>query len=117
MLKIRGYLFLVFLLACTHSHAQMSYGAYDTIVHEAIVYNGDTLEMKTLDNVYFYSRMTGAQRAAMAKYNRLRNAVYVTYPYARKAGIVMNEMNTKLQTIKQKDDRKSCAISGQKNPF
>jgi hypothetical protein len=30
----------------------------DTIVHEAVVYNGDTIEAKTLENIYFYSRLT-----------------------------------------------------------
>ena len=50
--------------------------------------------------------MTEAQRAAAAKYNRLRNAVYVTYPYARKAGIIMNEMNARLASISDKQERK-----------
>lgn len=84
----------------------MQYGVNDTIMHEAIVYNGDTMELKTLGNIYLYSRMTAAQRAANAKYNRLRNAVYVTYPFARKAGIVMNEMNAKLSTISEGSDRR-----------
>ncbi len=82
------------------------YGIYDTIRHEAIVYNGDTIELKTLDNLYFYTHLTEAQRRAYAKYNRLRNAVYVTYPYARQAGIVLNEMNDKLATLADKKEKK-----------
>ena len=96
----------VLLLANNHTKAQSQYGANDTIVHEAIVYNGDTIELKTLGNLYFYSKLTQAQREMTAKYNRLRNAVYVTYPYARRAGIVMNEMNAKLASITDRSERK-----------
>lgn len=89
-------------------------GKYDTIVHQAIVYNGDTIELKTLGNFYSYSHLTEAQRAAKAAYNRLRNAVYVTYPYARRAGIVMNDINAKLLTINDKSERKKYIHSREK---
>ena len=97
---------VVFLFANNHAIAQTEYGANDTIVHEAIVYNGDTIELKTLSGVYLYGHMSNAQRNAASAYNRLRNAVYVTYPYARKAGIVMNEMNERLAGIKDDSERK-----------
>jgi hypothetical protein len=103
-LKYTILLLAVFLFGNSHVSAQS--GANDTLVHEAIVYNGDTMELRTLGNLYLYSKLTPAQREAAAKYNRLRNAVYVTYPYARKAGIVMNEMNAKLATINDKSERK-----------
>ncbi|MEO6490449.1 MAG: DUF4294 domain-containing protein [Ferruginibacter sp.] len=91
---------------CFTNQARAQIGINDTIVHQAIVYNGDTIELKTLGNLYLYSKMTEAQKMAAAKYNRLRNAVYVTYPYARKAGIVMNEMNEKLALTSEKASRK-----------
>jgi hypothetical protein len=94
--------------------SQTQYGIYDTIVHEAVVYNGDTIEAKTLENIYFYSRLNEAQLSAQAKYNRLRNAVYVTYPYARRAGIIMNDINTKLLNIPKKDDRRKYIHSREK---
>jgi hypothetical protein len=37
---------------------------------------------------------------------RLRNAVYVTYPYARKAGYIINDINAKLAGIPDKSDKK-----------
>ncbi len=95
-----------------HSHAQ--YGRYDTILHEAIVYNGDTIESKTLDNLYFYGYMTKSQLTAKQAYNRLRNAVYVTYPYARRAGVVMNDINAKLVGITDKKARKKYINSREK---
>lgn len=86
----------------------------DTIIRQAIVYNGDTMELKTLDNVYFMAHMNERQRAASAAYNRLRNAVYVTYPYARKAGIVMNDINDKLRNIEGRAARKKYINSREK---
>ncbi len=97
---------IVLLFLCNHAVAQSQYGKNDTLVHEAIVYNGDTIELKTLSNLYLYSKLTAAQRETAAKYNRLRNAVYVTYPYARRAGIVMNEMNARLASINDQSERK-----------
>lgn len=79
----------------------------DTILVSMIVYNGDTIEAKTLPGVMVRSRLTSAQRKAQAKYNRLRNAVYVTYPYARRAGVIMNDMNDHMQGMKSKSARKA----------
>jgi hypothetical protein len=42
----------------------------------------------------------------LEKYNRLRNAVYVTYPYARQAGVVINDVNAHLITVREKGERK-----------
>lgn len=95
---------LVVFFSLTQVNAQQ--GVHDTLYHEAIVYNGDTIELKTLENFYLYAKMTEAQRKAAAAYNRLRNAVYVTYPYARQAGIVMNEINASLTGITQTPARK-----------
>ncbi len=86
--------------------AQNGYGVNDTITSQAVIYNGDTLEAKTLENIFLLSTLTEAQMSERAKYNRLRNAVYVTYPYARRAGVVMNDINNKLATVSKKEDRK-----------
>ena len=86
----------------------------DTIKTQAIIYEGDTIEMKTLEFVFTYARLTAAQMKANAKYNRLRNAVYVTYPYARRAGAVMNDINEKMANVKSKDERKNYIKSREK---
>ena len=36
-------------------------------------------------------------RKRYEKWTRLRNAVYVTYPYARKAGLIINDINKKME--------------------
>ncbi len=86
----------------------------DTIKTQAIIYEGDTLEMKTLEFAFAYAKLTVAQVKANAKYNRLRNAVYVTYPYARRAGAVMNDINEKMALLKSKEERKNYIKSREK---
>jgi len=99
-------LFLAMLLPAHFASAQYGPGSRDTITSQAVIYNGDTIEAKTLENLFFYSKLNEAQMTAAAKYNRLRNAVYVTYPYARRAGAVMNDINDKLVNVSKKDERK-----------
>lgn len=95
--------------------AQTQYGVNDTIVHEAVVYNGDTIESKTLEYVFTYTHITRARSAAYASWNRLRNAVYVTYPYARRAGEVINDINKKLEGITDAGQRKAYIRSREKD--
>jgi hypothetical protein len=89
-------------------------GIYDTITTLAIVYEGDTIPFKNLENIDLHFKLTAEQKKAMAKYNRLRNAVYVTYPYARRAGAVMNDINAKLANVTDKGKRKSYIKSREK---
>jgi hypothetical protein len=96
------------------SYAQQVVGKNDTIQTLTIVYEGDTLPLKNLDYVYVYSKLSAAQREANAKYNRLRNAVYVTYPYAMRAGAVMNDINANLVGVTAKDKRKTYIKSREK---
>ena len=86
----------------------------DTIVSFAVIYNGDTIEAKTLEAVPFYTRLTDQQRQTRAKWTRLRNAVYVTFPYAKRAGLVMNDINMKLLKISAKEARKKYIQSREK---
>ncbi len=108
----RIFILLSFCFCSTfHCVAQSS---KDTMKIEAIVYQGDTIPLSTLLNLYIYSKLTASQREAAARYNRLRNAVYVTYPYARKAGIVLNEINQKIAGVEDKSVRKKIINSREK---
>ena len=95
-------------IACLllHLSVRAQTGIHDTITTFAVIYNGDTIEAKTLDNIAFFSRFDEGRMSDKAKYNRLRNAVYVTYPYARRAGAVMNDINHNLLAISKKSLRK-----------
>lgn len=107
---------IIVLLCCTFLCKGVSaqYGKNDTIISAAVIYNGDTIEAKTLEAVSFYSRLTEAQMSDKAKYNRLRNAVYVTYPYARRAGTVMNDINKQLAILPGNASRKDYIRSREK---
>jgi hypothetical protein len=89
-------------------------GTKDTLTTYAIIYLGDTIEAKTLIDVRLFTRLTDAQRRARAEWTRLRNAIYVTFPYAKRAGLVMNDVNAHLLGIAKSDDRKKYIQSREK---
>ena len=60
--------------------------ALDTITSVAVVYEGDTIEAKTLAGVYVWGKRVKQE------WTRLRNAIYVTYPYAKRAGYVFSDI-------------------------
>ncbi|PWT73958.1 MAG: DUF4294 domain-containing protein [Bacteroidetes bacterium] len=91
------------------------YGPKDTLIVPIVVYNGDTLPARTLLMVWVDAPMPKGMRRKMEEWTRLRNAVYITYPYARKAGIIMNEMNAKLATMTSEGDKKSYIKSKEKD--
>lgn len=105
-------LFISFSILASSEKAQAQafpdneYGPYDTIITQAIFYDGEWMPYSEMDMVY----VSNVSRAKMAKilkeYNRLRNAVYVTYPYARTAGAVINDVNAQLKNISKKKERK-----------
>src|ERR1700712_4288973 len=101
-----------FLIPGKQLHAQEN--IRDTILSYAVIYDGDTIEAKTLPALGFYSRLTEQQRLDRAKWTRLRNAIYVTYPYARRAGSVMNDINAHLVSITNNDERKKYIQSREK---
>ena len=90
-------------------------GTNDTLTTYAIIYLGDTIEAKTLVDVRLYTRLSNAQRRARAEWTRLRNAIYVTFPYAKRAGLVMNDVNAHLVGIADEKDRKKYIQSREKD--
>jgi hypothetical protein len=81
---------LLLLFVNTKGISQSSnWGVNDTLITGAIVIEGDTIEAKTLPGVYIFSY---GRMSAKAKWTRLRNAVYVTYPYAMRAAVILNDI-------------------------
>ncbi|MDP4213851.1 MAG: DUF4294 domain-containing protein [Bacteroidota bacterium] len=91
------------------------FGKNDTIYSMVVVYDGDTIPAKTLELVNVTGKMTRAQRKRWEAMTRLRNAVYVTYPYARKAGIILNDMNAKLAKMQSPEEKKGYIKSREKD--
>jgi hypothetical protein len=90
------------------------FGKNDTIWSQIIVYEGDTIPAKTYMAVDVLHYMGRGMRRRMEAMTRLRNAVYVTYPYARKAGIILNDMNARLAKMNSESDKKDYIKSKEK---
>lgn len=85
--------------------AQWRPGPNDTLTVPYVVHGGDTMTYREFEMVYVFGKMTEAQKEAYRQWTRLRNAVYVTYPYAKKAGFVFNDINQHLKHITDKRKR------------
>lgn len=83
------------------------YGPYDTIIVPAKVLDNQLLPANTLQYCWVSAPMTAASRRRLEAWTKLRNAVYVTYPYARKAGAIINEINTKMALLGTEKERKA----------
>jgi hypothetical protein len=110
---------VLFLTTGISSFAQQSgppkYGPNDTLLVPVYIYNGDTIPSRTLAMVWISAPMSRAMRKRIEEWTRLRNAVYVTYPYARKAGAIMNDMNAKLAKMTSESEKKSYIKSREKD--
>lgn len=88
---------------------------HDTLQVYAFIVDGDTIPGARLADVEVHTRMHPHWRKYWAEWTRLRNAVYVTYPYARAAGAVMNEVNARLVNVTDKKARKAIIKSREKD--
>jgi hypothetical protein len=90
------------------------WGPNDTIVVQAIVVDGEIFPYSEMEEVTISKLPYKEMIKQMQAYNRLRNAVFVTYPYARQAGAVINDVNAHLLTVTNKGDRKNYIKSREK---
>ncbi|MBC8035329.1 MAG: DUF4294 domain-containing protein [Chitinophagaceae bacterium] len=89
-------------------------GPNDTIAVGAYIFNGELVPFQYREQYVVGVPAPPAMKERVRAYNRLRNAVYVTYPYARKAGAIMNDMNQKMENMTSKSQRKSYIKSREK---
>jgi hypothetical protein len=83
------------------------WGPYDTIVVPAVWYQNEIVNYKEMPMAWI-SKMPPAELARfIEEWTRLRNAVYVTYPYARIAGATINDINLQLANVTSKKARKA----------
>src|SRR5688572_29541292 len=81
-------------------------GPNDTIPVPAQVHDGQMVPVGNLEWIYVSARYPKHLLKRRQEWTRLRNAVYVTYPYARKAAFIINDINTKLASMPSKGERK-----------
>lgn len=80
--------------------AQQKYGPNDTITVYATYLDDSTLiPTSVLPDAYCIGKMPRWMREQKKAWTRLRNAVYVTYPYALQAGKIINEINASLEGV------------------
>lgn len=89
-------------------------GPNDTIPVPAIVYNGELIPSRTEQGYVVSAPMSPAVKERYRQWNRLRNAVYVTYPYALRCGYILNDINARLAAMDKRKDRKTYIKSREK---
>ena len=89
-------------------------GPNDTIKVEAAFYQNQIVPAQSLEWIWVQAKYPPHLLKRREAYNRLRNAVYVCYPYAKRAGIILNDINLKLADIKDKRDRRKYIKSREK---
>src|SRR5215468_9502002 len=100
---------LLFLSFAFCSQAQTNpsagkWGPNDTLIVPAIIYEGESLPYKELEMVWVSNMPPDKLAKYVEEWSRLRNAVYVTYPYARIAGTTINDINTHLANVSSKKE-------------
>ena len=84
----------------------------DTLRVEAyITPEGDTIPQSWLPTVQVDAKQTNYWKKYWKDWTRLRNAVYVTYPYAKSASKVISEVNAELVNVKDENKRKQIIKS------
>jgi hypothetical protein len=90
------------------------------------VYDGATISLQTLPPYFAYSKRNASSpnarnysqpnygRYTREQWDQLRSAVYVTYPYAKRAGIVINDINKHLATIQDESAKNEYLKSREK---
>jgi len=81
-------------------------GPNDTIVVHALIKDNELVPSSYMQWCWVQAPYPKELLKKRKEWTRLRNAVYVTYPYARRAGIIMNDINSKLAGITDQDVRK-----------
>jgi hypothetical protein len=90
------------------------WGANDTIVVAAIWYQNELLPYKELEMAWVSNLPPNKLAKYIEEWNRLRNAVFVTYPYARIAGATINDINAQTAKMDSRKERKEYIKSREK---
>lgn len=117
VLKILG--LVVFLVLERGGYAQVAgakppmpaLGVNDTLTVYVTLYNGEWVPTTALEDVEVVAKMPKWMAKERKKWSRLRNAVYVTYPYAITASKVINEINYRMAAAKNDIQRKQIIKS------
>lgn len=90
------------------------WGPNDTIYLPAILYQNEIVNYKEMEMAWVSNMSPDKLAKFIEEWTRLRNAVFVTYPYARVAGATINDINKKLEGFSGKRERKAEIKSREK---
>lgn len=90
------------------------WGPNDTIIVPAIFYQNEITNYKEMEMAWVSKLSPDKLAKFIEEWTRLRNAVYVTYPYARIAGATINDINKNLENVSNKKERKAYIKSREK---
>ena len=91
------------------------WGPNDTVLVSAIFYNNEIVNYKEMETVWISKLPPDKLAKYIEEWTRLRNAVYVTYPYAKIAGGTINDINANLVNVTNKKERKTYIKSREKD--
>src|SRR6185436_19803183 len=99
------------LLTCRFSFSQVT----DSISKKSkTVYNGDSIRLYTLPDVYIYGALDPTTVDNMQKYYKMRRDIIRAYPYSKLASATMKSINDSLSKITSKRERKKYIKSTEK---
>lgn len=91
------------------------WGPNDTIYVPAIFYHNEIINYKEMEMAWISNLSPQKLAKFIEEWTRLRNAVYVTYPYAKIAGGTINDINANLVNVNDKKERKKIIKSREKD--
>ena len=102
--------------SCLQNRAEAQLSSLDTIrVFAFISAQGDTIPSDFLPPVEVYAKLSHKWKNYWADWTRLRNAVYVTFPYAKRAGMIMNQINAQLANVNDRAKRRQIIRAREKD--
>ena len=113
--KISYTIIFSFILCVANAQLSEEAGKYDTIqVAVERMPDGTIIPFSWLETVTVTAKQTPYWKKYWEEWTRLRNAVYVTYPYAKKSALIINEINKQLVNITETKQRKKIIKSREK---
>jgi hypothetical protein len=114
-MRIAYFILLCLLVTSLPKQVFAQTNQYDTVRVEAFITpEGDTIPQSWLPTVLVSAVQTRALRNYWNNWTRLRNAVYVTYPYAISASKVIRSVNAQLANVTDEKQRKQIIKSREK---
>lgn len=113
------YIILICLVCFSSLDSKGQNNSNDTIrenirVEAFITPEGDTIPQSWLPTVEVTAKQTALWKNYWRNWTRLRNAVYVTYPYAKTAGKLITDVNNQLVGVRDEAARKRIIKSREK---